>query len=64
MPKQKPHTGSTKRFRVTATGKVMRAQTHARHYLEHKSSKRTRRLSDEVVVAPADRRRLRRLLGR
>ena len=63
MPKNKTHSGTKKRIRVTGSGKLMREQTNARHLLEHKSSRRTRRLAGDVDVAPADRKRLKRLLG-
>ncbi|MGH3424904.1 MAG: 50S ribosomal protein L35 [Nocardioidaceae bacterium] len=63
MPKNKTHSGVGKRLRVTGTGKVMRRRANRSHYLEHKSSRRTRRLYDEVVVSKADRARMRRLLG-
>ena len=36
MPKNKTHSGAKKRFRLTGSGKVMREQTNARHYLEGK----------------------------
>ncbi|MCK9904501.1 MULTISPECIES: 50S ribosomal protein L35 [Parafrankia] len=64
MPKMKSHTGTGKRFRVTGTGKVMRRRANRAHLLEHKSSRRTRRLYDEVVVSSADDRRIKRLLSR
>ncbi len=64
MPKNKTHSGTKKRFRLTGSGKVMREQTHARHLLEHKSSTRTRRLAGDQQVSPADRSRVRRLLGK
>ena len=62
--KNKTHSSSKKRFRVTGSGKIMRRQANRNHLLEHKSSKRTRRLHDEAEVAPADVRRIRRLLNR
>ena len=34
MPKNKTHSGAKKRFRLTATGKVMREQAGGRHLLE------------------------------
>ncbi|EFC84635.1 50S ribosomal protein L35 [Parafrankia sp. EUN1f] len=64
MPKMKTHTGAGKRFRVTGTGKVMRRRANRSHLFEHKSSRRTRRLYDEVVLSAADDRRIKRLLGR
>src|SRR5262244_3182454 len=54
MPKMKTHSGSAKRFRLTGTGKVMRRRANRNHLFEHKSSRRTRRLAGEVIVAPAD----------
>ena len=63
MPKNKSHSGMSKRIRVTGTGKLVHAQANRRHLLEHKSSVRTRRLALDVEVAPADAKRVRRLLG-
>ena len=54
MPKNKPHSGASKRFRVTGTGKIRRQKTGLRHNLEKKSSKVTRRMSGTAEVAKAD----------
>jgi large subunit ribosomal protein L35 len=62
MPKVKTHSGASKRFRITGTGKVMRERANARHLLEHKSSRRTRRLAGDAVVDPRDVGRIRKLL--
>ena len=64
MPKNKTHSGSKKRFRLTGTGKVMREQTNARHYLEGKPSTLTRRLSMDVQASKADVKKIKRLLGK
>ncbi|HEY3976540.1 MAG TPA: 50S ribosomal protein L35 [Streptosporangiaceae bacterium] len=64
MPKMKTHSGSNKRFRLTGTGKVMRRRANRQHYFEHKPSKLTRRLAGEVVAAPADAKKIKRLLGK
>jgi large subunit ribosomal protein L35 len=64
MPKNKTHSGAKKRFRVTGTGKIMHEQPGMRHNFESKSSHRTRRLSQDKVLAKADRKDVRRLLGR
>ncbi|NHC14054.1 50S ribosomal protein L35 [Motilibacter deserti] len=64
MPKNKTHSGAKKRFRVTGTGKIMRGQAGRRHLFEHKPSTLTRRLYDEVVVAPADAKKIKKMLGR
>jgi len=41
MPKAKTHSGASKRFRRTGTGKIVRQKAGRRHLLEHKASKRT-----------------------
>jgi large subunit ribosomal protein L35 len=64
MPKMKTHSGAKKRFRVTGKGKLMREQANRRHLFEYKSSRRTRRLANDVDVAPADVRKIKKLLGR
>jgi large subunit ribosomal protein L35 len=64
MPKMKTHSGAAKRFRLTGTGKVMRRRANRQHLFEHKSSRVTRRLYDEVPVAPADVREIKKLLGK
>jgi len=64
MPKMKTHSGAAKRFRLTGTGKVMRRRANRQHLFEHKSSRLTRRLYDEVPVAPADVRQIKKLLGK
>ena len=64
MPKMKTHSGAKKRFRVTGKGKLMRQQANRRHYLEHKASKRTRRLGSDVEVSAADTRKIKKLLGK
>jgi large subunit ribosomal protein L35 len=63
MPKQKTHSGAKKRFKVTGSGKIMREQAGKRHLLEHKSSRLTRRLTGEVEVAPADVKKVKKLLS-
>ena len=64
MPKMKTHSGTAKRFRLTATGKVMRRRANRGHLFEHKSSRVTRRLYGEVPVAQSDLREIKKLLGK
>ena len=64
MPKNKTHSGSSKRFRITGSGKILRQRANRRHYLEHKPSTLTRRLDGLVEMAPADAKKIKRLLGR
>jgi large subunit ribosomal protein L35 len=63
MPKQKSHSGSKKRFKVTGTGKILHERAGKRHLLEHKSSALTRRLTGTKELAPADAKRARKLLS-
>jgi large subunit ribosomal protein L35 len=64
MPKMKTHSGANKRFRLTGTGKVMRRRANRKHLFEHKPSRRTRRLAGEVIVAPADTKKIKKLLAK
>jgi large subunit ribosomal protein L35 len=63
MPKAKTHSGTSKRFRLTGTGKVVRQKANRRHLLEHKSSRRTRRLEGRTTVSTNDVTRVKKLLN-
>lgn len=63
MPKMKTHKGAAKRFRVTGSGKLMRQQANRRHYLEHKSSRLTRRLASDKLVSKGKAKVIKRMLG-
>jgi large subunit ribosomal protein L35 len=62
MPKLKTHKGAAKRFRTTATGKVKRGHSHARHILTSKSTKRKRLLDIDALVSESDEDRIKRML--
>lgn len=64
MPKNKTHSGTKKRVKVTGSGKLRRERAGRRHLLEKKSSKLTRRLEGTTDVAANDTGRINRLLGR
>lgn len=64
MPKQKTHSGASKRFRVTGTGKIRRQSAGRRHLMEKKSNRLTRRLEGTTEVSANDVGRVKRLLGR
>ncbi len=53
---------AAKRFKVTATGKVLRGHSHARHILTKKTSKRKRKLDKQVLVSPQETAIVRRML--
>ena len=64
MPKQKTHSGAKKRFKLTGTGKVKKQGSGMRHNLEVKSSKVKRSLNNDRLVAPADAKMIKKLLGK
>lgn len=64
MPKQKTHSGTKKRFRITGGGKIMHEQQNNQHKFETKSASRKHRLDKDVVLSPAEAKRIRRLLGK
>ena len=63
MPKMKTHSGAKKRFKTTGKGKLKARHGMTSHILEKKSPKRKRRLSQDFVVAKADTKRVKKLLG-
>jgi large subunit ribosomal protein L35 len=64
MPKMKMHSGASKRFKVTGSGKVLRGKANRAHLLEHKPSTRKRRLAGTQTVSKADTKRAKRLIGK
>ena len=62
MPKLKTHRGAAKRFRMTATGKIKRGHSHARHILTKKTTKRKRMLDIDVMVSDSDQKRVEAML--
>ena len=54
MPKIKTNSGAAKRFKTTSSGKVKRGQSHRRHILTKKGTKRKRHLRSPSMVAPMD----------
>jgi large subunit ribosomal protein L35 len=59
----KTHSGTKKRFRKSATGKLRGRRAYSSHILEKKSPKRKRKMSKPTTVAGADRKRVRTLLA-
>jgi large subunit ribosomal protein L35 len=54
MPKIKTNRGAAKRFKRTASGKFKRTQSHRRHILTKKSTKRKRQLRLGGMIADSD----------
>lgn len=62
MPKMKSNRASSKRFRLTGTGKIKRKKAYASHILTKKSTKRKRNLRKSGLVASADVKRVKQLI--
>jgi large subunit ribosomal protein L35 len=63
MPKMKTHSGTKKRFKLTATGKVRGRHSFSTHILEKKSPKRKRAHRNPAFVSGHDEDRVKTLLG-
>ena len=63
MPKMKTDRGAAKRIKVTGTGRLRRRKQNRGHMLEHKSSRRKRRLAGETDFSKGDERSARKMLG-
>lgn len=62
MPKLKTNRGAAKRFRKTASGGFKCKQSHRRHILTKKSSKRKRQLRAPDMLHASDLKSARRML--
>ena len=60
--KLKTHRGAAKRFKITASGKIIRRHSGMRHLLGTKKPRRMRKLGKPAVVSPADAPNVRRAL--
>jgi len=65
MPKMKPHSGMAKRVKSTGTGKLRHQKgRRVTHLMQKRATGRTRLDDNDVAVSKADRKRVRRLLGK
>lgn len=62
MPKMKTNRGAAKRFKPTGSGGFKRNQSHRRHILTKKSTKRKRHLRSPSQLAGADNAAARRMM--
>jgi large subunit ribosomal protein L35 len=62
MPKMKSNSSATKRFKRTASGKIKRGQSHRRHILTKKSTKRKRHLRSPEMIHESDAASVRRMM--
>jgi large subunit ribosomal protein L35 len=54
MPKLKTKSGVKKRFRLTATGKVVATQANKRHGMIKRTNKQIRQLRGTTTLSPSD----------
>jgi large subunit ribosomal protein L35 len=59
----KTHKGAAKRFKLTGTGKIKRANAFKSHILEKKSPKRKRGFAKDSFVHKSDEKVIRKNLG-
>ena len=62
MPKSKTNRGAAKRFKAGASGRFKRSQSHRRHILTKKATKRKRHLRSPSFIAESDAAAVRRML--
>lgn len=62
MPKIKTHSGAKKRFKLTKTGKVIRAHANKSHILNKKTRKRKRGLRQTTVADVTNTAQIKRLI--
>jgi large subunit ribosomal protein L35 len=54
MPKMKTKSGAKKRFKVTATGRIVAAQAGKRHGMIKRSNKFIRKARGTTILSPQD----------
>jgi large subunit ribosomal protein L35 len=62
MPKLKTNRGAAKRFKLTGSGRIKRAQANRRHILTKKTTKLKRHLRGTTSVAAGDQKAIRTML--
>ena len=61
MPKLKTKSGAKKRFKLSATGKVIRSQANKRHMMIKRTKKQIRQQRGTTVMKEADARHVRKI---
>ncbi len=62
MPKMKTHRGAAKRFKMSASGKIVRSKAFSSHILTKKTTKRKRNLRKDAIVDASNAKNVRKLL--
>ncbi|PDO09747.1 MAG: 50S ribosomal protein L35 [Candidatus Reconcilbacillus cellulovorans] len=63
MPKMKTKSSAKRRFKVTGSGKIRRTHAYRNHLMFGKRPSRRRRLREQPIIHPGDKKRIRRLLN-
>jgi large subunit ribosomal protein L35 len=63
MPKMKTNSGAKKRFTLTGSGKIKRKHAFKRHILTKKTTKQKLALTHDALVAKADEKAVKIMLG-
>ncbi|MEX0932050.1 MAG: 50S ribosomal protein L35 [Candidatus Saccharimonadales bacterium] len=64
MPKIKTHSGMKKRIKLTKRGKLKRGRAYGNHMLEKKSQTRKQGYRKQTKVDRADKKNVKRMLGK
>lgn len=62
MPKQKTHSGASKRFRITKKGKVLNNKAYKSHLLTKKSKSRKRNLRQKGIISKKEEHKIKKML--
>ena len=62
MPKMKTNRGAAKRFKMSASGKIIRSKAFSSHILTKKTTKRKRNLRKDAVVDATNAQNIRKML--
>jgi len=62
MPKGKTRKAAAKRFKITASGRILRGRSGKKHILEWKTSTKKRRLGRTAEVSKTETKPVRRML--
>jgi len=63
MPKVKTKSSAKKRFKISASGKIVRKKAYKRHILTKKSKVRKKRLGAAATVHKSDERNIKEMLN-
>jgi len=62
MPKMKTHSGTSKRFKKTGTGKLKRSHAYRSHMFANKTQKQKRKLRKGTLVSSGDYKRIKQMI--